>query len=359
MSPRKRITALPSGIHPDALPQSPGLTIHYDKRGKGRWEIRYYEGGARKSHKIGDGTLTLREIHAKFYEFQQGGVIETLEDLSNEFQKTGEFKELAPRTQRGYEECHKAIMNMTGKTGMKFGKAKLSQIKTSTIRQYRDTRAQKATTRAAHEVRYLKRLFSWAMEMEYMKSNPAKAIRLKKMLKPREHYVEDVDYLAALNILPLKLSLAAHLAYLTGRRRTDILELQRAQIASDGLQWDENKTGKATMTQWDAELSALVDLIKEEAGNSMWLFPGNPGSRYTDSAFSTAWKRGMADLAKQGFTKFQFKDLRAKYATDLELAGEDATENLVHGARNTTTRHYVRRKKVVSIGEFRNKGSEQ
>ncbi|WP_241084819.1 hypothetical protein [Candidatus Vondammii sp. HM_W22] len=40
---------------------------------------------------------------------------------------------------------------------------------------------------------------------------------------------------------------------------------------------------------------------------------------------------------------FQFKDIRAKHATDLEEAGGDATDNLQHSYRGSTKRHYLRK----------------
>jgi integrase len=92
-------------------------------------------------------------------------------------------------------------------------------------------------------------------------------------------------------------------------------------------------------------------MAKEESKdkNTLFLFPGIHGSCYSDSAFKSAWTRVSQEIAKQGFTRFQFKDLRAKHATDLEEMGGDATDNLAHGNRGTTTRHYIRRKKVVPL----------
>ncbi len=178
-----------------------------------------------------------------------------------------------------------------------------------------------------------------------MKDNPAKPIKLKGLTKPRNHYVQDKDYMALLHIAPINIALAAHLSYLTGRRRTDILEITMAQIVCDGIEFTENKTGKATLVGWSDELREVIDMLKGD----FYLFPGTPGTRYSDRAFSSAWKRAMLKVEAKGFTKFQFKDLRAKHATDLELSGGDATENLAHGNRGTTTKHYIRRRKVVPL----------
>lgn len=353
MSPRRRSSKIkyPKGIDPAALPQAEGKTIAYDPRGRGRWAVRYYDGGVRKEAKLGNGTLTMAQIHKAFYDWLEGSNVDTLQGLSNSFQESVDFTELAPRTQSDYKDCSKQICDLKTQSGARFGSAKLTRIRTATIREYRDARAKKAPTRAAHEIRYLKRLFNWAMEHEYMTMNPAAPIKLKGLTKPRDHYVEDTDYKGLINLAPLTIALAAHIGLLTGRRRTDILNLKLSDLTKEGIQFEENKTGKYTLVIWSKELKATIELAKKESKNknSLFLFPGIHGSRYSDNAFKSAWTRVSQEMVKQGLNRFQFKDLRAKHATDLEEMGGDATENLVHGNRGTTTRHYIRRKKVVPL----------
>ncbi len=127
MPPRKRTAQLPNGVHPDALPRADGITIAYLSAGKGRWVIRYWEGGKRKSHKLGDGSMFLHEIHAAFHDFMANGSVDTLEALSLELHKTTEFLGLAPRTRSDYRDCHNAIMKMRTRSGMYFGRARLSK----------------------------------------------------------------------------------------------------------------------------------------------------------------------------------------------------------------------------------------
>lgn len=200
------------------------------------------------------------------------------------------------------------------------------------------------------ELAYLKRLFAWAVEYEFMTANPAKPVDTRGLAVAREHYVQDNDYFAMLVAAPLNVAVMAHLAYLTGRRRTDILKIKRGDLELAGIYFEESKTDKAAMVGWTEELEQLIALAEEIAGETTWLFPGSPGSHYSRAALSTAWVRTMQEIAKAGFTRFQFKDLRAKHASDLEDAGGNATENLLHSSRGVTKRHYLRRpKKVVSL----------
>ncbi|MEE9422622.1 MAG: hypothetical protein V3V50_05640 [Gammaproteobacteria bacterium] len=57
----------------------------------------------------------------------------------------------------------------------------------------------------------------------------------------------------------------------------------------------------------------------------------------------TAWQRVRGKLKAASMIPFQFKDIRAKHATDLEEAGGDATDNLQHSYRGSTKRHYLRK----------------
>jgi len=64
----------------------------------------------------------------------------------------------------------------------------------------------------------------------------------------------------------------------------------------------------------------------------------------------TAWQRICKAMTEKDLVRFQFKDIRAKHASDLEDLGGDATANLLHSDRSVTKRHYLRKpKKVVSL----------
>ncbi len=79
-----------------------------------------------------------------------------------------------------------------------------------------------------------------------MQTNPAKDIKTKDLVKARTHYIEDEDYLAAINIAPLNIAIMMHLAYLTDRRRTDIFNLhKKLNFWPEGVLFKESKTDKS------------------------------------------------------------------------------------------------------------------
>ncbi|MEW8139561.1 MAG: tyrosine-type recombinase/integrase [Candidatus Thiodiazotropha endolucinida] len=351
MAPLSKRTAnhYPSHIDSDKLPANVG----YDPRGKGRWYYRKSHGRNNRgtAFRFGSGKTTLAEIwqHVEAIETDTVG---TFKGISLKFQESRDWSRLAKRTQDNYLKLHKSICATKTKTGTLLGDIALDAWTPGAVRRYLETRAKNSESVATAEIRYIKRVFSWAISMDYyLKANPAKEIKLTRLNPPRTHYVQDADYYLAIAVAPLIVGLAAHMAYLTGRRRTDILNLHRSQLTDDGIEFEENKTGKLTVVAWSDELRATVDMLKSEAGDSVFLFPrrGSPSEPMTDSAFDTAWQRVRTRVKAEDGTPCQFKDIRAKHASDLET-DDEASLSLRHSGRSVTRRHYRRRPtKVVSL----------
>lgn len=338
----------PSHIDPKKLPKN----VYYDARGRGRWVYR--DRKARKEIRIGGAEITLAELWQTVERLEAGGA-STFKTLSLAFQDSPVWSGLAKSTQRDYTLCHNAIAEKKTRGGTLLGDVPLEAWTVGAVRRYRDERAKTTKSRAKKELAYLRRLFAWAVEYEYMATNPAAAVSTKGMAQARTHYVQDDDYRTLLIHAPLNVALMAHMALLTGRRRQDIVKLRRSDMELEGVFFEESKTDKAALVQWTDELRDLVRLCEKEAGDSIWLFPArDPREHYSLSALSSSWgdtMRAIRDDEKvEKFVRFQFKDLRAKHASDLEEAGGDATENLLHSGRGVTKRHYLRKpKKVVSL----------
>ncbi len=349
MSPPAKRSAkqFPPHIDPDKLPSG----VIFDPRGKGRWIYR--KGSGRKHRgkaiRFGNARSTLAEIW-KFVENLETEGLGTFRAISLKFQQSSDWKSLAPRTQKGYESLHRTVCDTGTRTGDKLGDLPLEAWTPGSIRRYMESRPSQSS--AAADVRYIKRVFSWAISMDYyLQANPAKGVILKNMVKPRAHYVQDPDYCLAIALAPLNIALAAHLSYLTNKRRTDILNLQRNQLTAQGIEFVDSKTDKFSIVGWTDELRETVKMAQDLAGDTWLLFPrhGSPGEPITDSAFNTAWQRLRTKVRDAGGVPFQFKDLRAKHASELE-SDDEATEQLMHSGKQVTVRHYRRRpKKLHSI----------
>lgn len=330
---------IPPHIEPEKLPAN----VYYDPRGRGRWVHRKSNGRKNqgKETRLGDGAMTMADIWARV-DMLLAGTDHTFKAIGIEFQRSSDWAGLSWPTQRDYENCHKAICGRKTRTGDLLGDIPLDAWTPGAVRRYRDARAKESKSRAAHEIRYMKRVFKWAISYDLTSDNPAKEIDLKGLVEVRDHYVQDVDYQAMLNMAPWRVACAAHLAYLTGRRRRDILGLTRANVQPEGLLLQEGKTGKHSLILWSDELRQVIDFLLESGDFTLFSF--------TAAAFDTAWQRVRVKLRAAGFVPFQFKDLRAKHASDLEEIGVDATANLLHADGAVTRRHYLRKaKKVVSL----------
>jgi hypothetical protein len=301
----------PQHIDPDKLPACVG----YEARWGGRWYYRKSRGRGDRGKPLpfGCSLTTLAEIWQH---------VDTFKGISLTFQESEDWMELAAKIRIGYANIHKAVRETETKTGEKLGDVPLDAWSPGTIRRYLAQKGNKSKSSATAHVRYIKRVFSMAISMDYyLKPNPAKEVRIKGATA-RAHYVQDEDYYLAITVAPLSIGLAAHLAYLTGHRRT----------------------GKLTIVDWSDELHATVEIIKSEADASMYLFPrrGAPGERFDDSAFDTAWQRVRGKVRKVGGVPFQFKGIRANHSSDFDT-DEEAQHNLRHSSNAVTKRHYRRK----------------
>lgn len=342
----KRKTGFPPHIDPDRLPKG----VYFNKRDK-RWIYRRQVNGQRKEIRLGDHALTMGDLH-KAVEDILSGPTTSFRSISLRFMASSEFAKLKPRTKRGYRAIHDFVCERRTKAGSKLGDVNIAAWTVGAVRKYREARRVESESGAASDLRYIKRVFSWAVEYEYMPTNPAKEISLRGLSSARRYYIEDADFYGALNLAPIKLALIMYFAYLTGRRRTDILEATRRNLLPEGIYFPESKTDKESLVPWTEHVRQTVDLIKEVCGDSIYLFPSNgrPDRRFSDSAITNAMSALTRKLRKAGLKPFQFKDIRKKYGTDLEEQGGDAQKSLMHASRSTTDRHYTSKPtKVVPI----------
>lgn len=153
------------------------------------------------------------------------------------------------------------------------------------------------------------------------------------------------------------------LAYLTGQRIGDLLELRwnkkaalgedglvaAPYIADEGIYFKPSKTagttGAKVLIQWTPRLQ---DTIKRIEGlgrrNLRWVITSQEAQRYDYEAFKSAWARA---IARSGVKDLHFHDLRAKALTDKEEAQgmREANRMGTHSTEGQTA-DYVRRRKA-------------
>ena len=141
------------------------------------------------------------------------------------------------------------------------------------------------------------------------------------------------------------------MAYLTGQRASDLLNMEWAEVKPDGILFQPGKTLSSTsvsiIVQWTARLRKLVERLRKfrQSRESVFVFSKTDGQRYTYSGAQTAWKRG---IKRAGLKDMQFRDLRAKALTDMDLSdGILAAQRLGGHSTQSQTADYVRHKKAI------------
>ena len=133
------------------------------------------------------------------------------------------------------------------------------------------------------------------------------------------------------------------LALLTGQRPADVLKLKRTDIRDGALWIVQNKTGARLGIEITGELAATIARInaRPRKAISAYVIQDENGQPLTQCALRSRFDKART-LAK---VDFQFRDIRAKAATD---TGDLAHSQTLLGHKNRDmTEHYVR----ARIGE--------
>ncbi|GAB2471647.1 hypothetical protein GCM10027082_23900 [Comamonas humi] len=214
----------------------------------------------------------------------------------------------------------------------------------------------------------LRELMRYAEELGYRPpgSNPVDSIKLMKT-PPRQRYITDSE------LRRIKVGICygedgkrtpsgpmicclVEMAYLTGQRVNDLLNMEWAEISGRGILFQPGKTLEKTavaiLVGWSPRLEKLVKRLRAfPQSGKRHVFCKLDGERYTYSGVASAWKRG---LKRASLTNTQFRDLRAKALTDLDEAhGIQAAQRLGGHTTQSQTADYVRHKKALQARAVR------
>ena len=216
-------------------------------------------------------------------------------------------------------------------------------IRPKHVYQYLNRRGRKAPTSANKEINLLSHCLTKAVQWGLIDENPCRHVRRDEFRpKPRNRYVSDTEFEIVQKLAPERIQIAMDLAVLTGLRRGDILALRLESVTDDGLLIKTAKTGKELLIDWTDELRAVITRAQRlDPRVRAPLLCTLGGRAYTGDGFSAMWQRVMAKAVEAGIERFTFHYLRAKSASDDELAA--ASERLGHTSQAITKRVYVRK----------------
>ena len=224
-----------------------------------------------------------------------------------------------------------------------FGHMPIDAILPMHIREYMDIRGQVAKVRANREKALFSHIFNKAREWGYTAAqNPCQGVRGFKE-SGRSRYVTDDEFAQVKAHAHPTVIDAMDLALLTGQRPADVLKLKRSDIRDGALHLVQNKTGARLAIEVTGELAAVIARISERPRTAIiaFLIQDDNGQSLTQHALRSRFDkaRELAGVA------FQFRDIRAKAATDTgDLAH---SQKLLAHKNREMTEHYVK----ARIGE--------
>ncbi|TAK86606.1 MAG: integrase [Aquabacterium sp.] len=221
-----------------------------------------------------------------------------------------------------------------------FNRVQIDRIKPHHVRAYLDKRGETAKARANREKALLSHLFNRAREWGYTDApNPCQGVKGFKELG-RDRYVSDAEFQAVREHAHPTVRDAMDLALLTGQRPADVLKIKRVDIHDGALWIVQNKTGAKRAIEITGELKELIDRIDSRPRLRIgpYLVQDDDGKHLRSDGLRSRFDKAR----KAAGVSFQFRDIRAKAATD---TGDLAHSQLLLGhKRREMTEHYVRRR---------------
>lgn len=296
------------------------------------------EGLARKDAPIDPADTSVKAVHARYRQWAENRVQSGLE----------------PRTLRDRERYWKSLEPV-------FGNVPIDAVRPEHMLQYFDARSSKVS--AKKEIKFLSVVCNWARSRGFMVApNPVAGVtRQMKVKESRDIYVTD-DMLALVykHADPI-IQDALDLAYLTGQRPADVLKMRWSQVTDGALWVQQGKTKQKLRIDVAGELAQLLERIKARGLVGMTILADPKGQAlkpfgYFRSHFDTARTEAEKEAKALGIElmRFQFRDLRAKAASDIESMTQ--ARKLLGHATEEMTRHYVRARVGERVSPIMAKG---
>lgn len=214
------------------------------------------------------------------------------------------------------------------------------------VYQYRDARTKNGGPVAANrEKSLLSAVCSKAIEWGEMGDNPCKNVKRNPEF-PRQRSPTDEEIEAVKSVANEIIKGMMWLSRLTALREGDLLNFKLTSITDIGIEVILSKTKIKWECEWDDELRACVNFIKniKRPILGMYLFCNRKGQPYTTDGFQSIWQRDMQRAIDKKVIeeKFQFRDIRRKAAREAEKKyGKDYARILLGHLSDKTTSIYL------------------
>lgn len=260
----------------------------------------------------------------------------TLQELFDDFllnrrrKKNGPF--LAEKTKRSYRYDFGLYLG-------KWSKRKLSQFRDTDFRKLHDDIGREHPTTANRVIALASSLFSYAAEENIFKgANPARGINKFSEVK-RDRFLQHDELPAFFSALAEETNETLRdyflISLLTGARRSNVQEMQWAQINFARAEWRIPITKNGEPQTVTLSVEALEILLSRKGCDPTWVFPGTGATGHIVEP-KKAWARV---LDRAGIDNLRIHDLRrtlgswqAKTGASLAIVGK----SLNHKSPSTT-----------------------
>jgi integrase len=215
-----------------------------------------------------------------------------------------------------------------------------NDIKRVMVATFHDRLGERSPVSANRHLALLSHVMKFACRIGAAEQNPCKGVE-RHTERERRRYISDAEYLAVHGRATPVMRVLMDLAYLTGQRQGDIVKLTYRQFETDGIAFEQAKTGRKLIVRWSDALHGVIAQARELSRiDSLYVVCTAHGQPYTLSGLRTAWQRLMRGCMDAGALseRFTFHDIRAK-------AGSDAKDGrlLGHLDERTLRRIYQRK----------------
>lgn len=266
-----------------------------------------------------------------------GGGGDTFNEALDNYLVSKGFMALADKTRRQYESVSKEIRaGFRGQT--------LQSVTPGFIAKWMDVQVSPIQANTGKAI--ISNVFNVAARYDKVALNPAKGIKYLK-IEGRDRLISDAEFDAIYTAAPEHVQIAMDIAYLTGTRVQDILDIKLQDCSADGVYIKVGKTGKRMLfvaaPAFDAVIARARALPRSIRG--MHLLCNRQGQPYPYCTFNDHWLKAVRATGIEGV---HFHDIRAKAATDAKALGLDYQRLLGHATKAMSDR-YIRSREVDRV----------
>lgn len=357
---RKPNPHIPAHIDQGALPAA----VYFDHRGSGVWyTLHYDETGKQRRRNIAPIDVSLAELHQIMEEFSnvdRG----TLRYLCQQFHESAKYKTLSLSTHDDYCYSRDVLLNLPTKLDKPLGDLTVKKFTSALVQRIVDRLADEGTpSKAAHVLRYLRRVMQWGRNRGFLEVNPALGIEAPVERKRRRlpsHQVMEalIDRARAYGRLarnepsgcPEYLSFVMELAYLCRLRGIEVITLSDAHELREGVMTNRRKGSRDNVVRWTKRLRAAWEGAKKYRA-AIWekkktaipiraerrhIIIASHGGALRKSSLDSAWQRfikaAIADGTITSEQRFGLHDLKRRGITD--TVGNRAVKQEASGHRD-------------------------